>query len=79
MARNGKSDWMQYWQQFTSIADLENRSCNIDETLLEIEREIGFKLLSGDQMQIIYALEERIKELRKNKPAANGLQASLFD
>ena len=80
MARYYKNDWAAYWDRFTDLDELQSKSFNLDETLVEIEKESGCKLLSGDQMQIIMALEERIREVSKRSGRnAMSPQCSLFD
>ncbi len=79
MGKSFKTDWAEYWEQFSDLDLLQYKSFNLDETLQEIEKEVGFKLLSGDQMQIIEALEERISELSKLSKKKSAYQVSLFD
>ncbi|MBN2355244.1 hypothetical protein JXO59_03985 [candidate division KSB1 bacterium] len=80
MAKIYKSDWVAYWAEFNDLDLLQYKSSNLDETLQEIEQQAGFKLLSGDQMQVIVALEDRIRELSKTcKNKKQDLQVSLFD
>jgi hypothetical protein len=80
MAKSMRTDWVAYWEQFSDLDELQSKSFNLDETLVEIERVVGCKLLSGDQMQIIMALEERIREVSKRGGRSKmSAQYSLFD
>lgn len=80
MAKNLKSDWIVYWSRFKDLDLLQTKSFNLDETLLDIEKEVGFKLLSGDQMLLIIALEDRIRELSKvSHDKKVDVQVNLFD
>lgn len=80
MAKTIRSDWASYWDKFSDLDLLQAKSFHLDETLREIEQQVGFKLLSGDQMQIIVALEDRIRELHKRSDGKKSqLQVSLFD
>ncbi len=76
-------DWSTYWRRYNDLATLQKKSNDLDETLQGLETEFECKLLSGDHIQIITALEERIEELEKIKQdSANspyGVQASLFE
>jgi hypothetical protein len=74
-----RNDWVHYWARFDDLMLLQKKSTNIDETLLEIEGELDIKLLSGDQMQVLDALENRIKEMSKHRKPASSMQTSLFD
>ncbi|HOT97884.1 MAG TPA: hypothetical protein PLG50_00060 [bacterium] len=80
MTKSYRTNWAAYWDQYDDLDELESFSFNLDDTLLEIERNTGCKLLSGDQMQIIMALEERIREVSKRSGSSRpDLQFSLFD
>ena len=80
MAKSVRTDWAAYWGQFDDLDELQAKSFNLDDTLIEIEKYAGCKLLSGDQMQIIMALEERIREVSKRSgKGAVSAQYSLFD
>jgi hypothetical protein len=80
MAKSMRTDWVAYWDQYNDLDELQSKSFNLDETLVEIEKNVGCKLLSGDQMQIIMALEERIREVSKRSgKGAMSAQCSLFD
>ena len=80
MARGGMRDWNAYWDKFKSLAALQEKSNNIDETFKRIEAEFGCKLLSGDHIQIIAALEERIEDLENTQAKTQaGVQADLFE
>ena len=79
MTRLFRNDWSGYWARIDDPALLQKKSTNIDQTLREIEEELDIKLLSGDQMQVIEALEERLKEVSKRrKPVVSG-QIDLFE
>ncbi len=80
MSRSLRSDWVAYWARYSNLNELENKSFQLDDTLREIEAEVGCKLMSGDQMQIIMALEDRIRELAKTgQRSAASAQINLFD
>ena len=80
MKKNGLPDWDKYWANFTDRELLLYKSDNLDETLLLLEQEFDTKLLSGDHMQILDALDYRINELERMKSSQkNAMQASLFD
>ena len=74
-----RNNWADYWARFSDVGLLQGKSANIDSTLLEIEKELGIKLLSGDQLQVIDALEERLKSVKKRGKTSNALQTSLFE
>jgi hypothetical protein len=74
-----RNNWVDYWARFSDAALLQRKSANIDSTLLEIEKELDIKLLSGDQLQVIDALEERLKSVKKRGKTSNALQTSLFE
>jgi len=76
-----KHDWVAYWGRYDDYNELERKSFNMDDTLHDIESEFSIKLMSGDQMMIIDALEERLKELAKSgkRKSAPSMQISLFD
>jgi len=59
------TDWETYWSQFDDLNLLQSKSSNLDDTLVEIQQKLDRKLLSGDQLQIIVSLEERIEELER--------------
>ncbi len=72
-------EWNAYWEKYTDLAQLKKRYDNLDDTLHLLEKEFQCKLLSGDHVQIITTLEERIDELEKLYQAQGaGLQAELF-
>ncbi len=79
MSRLFRNDWPGYWARFDDPALLQHKSMNIDQTLREIEEELDIKLLSGDQIQVIEALEERLKEMSKRRKPVDSGQISLFD
>lgn len=71
--------WSAYWAQYTDLAQLKKRYDNLDDTLHLLEKEFQCKLLSGDHVQIITGLEDRIDELEQIYQAQGaGLQAELF-
>ncbi|HPG39031.1 MAG TPA: hypothetical protein PLP19_09250 [bacterium] len=72
-------DWQKYWAKIIDIQHLQNKSRQIDETLKAIEKEFNCKLMSGDQLMIIEALEERIEQLKNDKNIKPGLQGELFE
>ncbi len=72
-------DWQKYWAKIKDIQQLQYKSRQIDETLKAIEQEFNCKLVSGDQLLIIEALEERIGELKQELSARSGMQGDLFD
>jgi len=47
--------------------------------LKAIEKEYNCKLMSGDQLMIIEALEERIEQLKNDMIIKPGLQGDLFE
>jgi hypothetical protein len=59
------TNWQAYWQKYENPDILNQKSDNMDDTLREIESKLERKLLSGDHIQIISALEERIEELEQ--------------
>ncbi len=80
MSRQALPNWDKYWARFHDRDELLNIADNIDDQLVRIEKEYGVKLLSGDHMMLIDALEERIDDLEKLATAKESpLQASLFD
>lgn len=79
MSKLFRNDWAGYWAKFDDAALLQHKAMNIDETLRAIESELDIKLLSGDQMQVIDALEERIRTMGKRRKPVSSLQTSLFD
>ena len=80
MSKKGLPDWMIYWEKSSDLKKLREKSNNLDETLRGIESEFGCKLLSGDHMQIISALEDRIDDLESSQSGKeSGVQADLFE
>ena len=80
MAKNILPDWNDYWSKISSLNMLVEKSNDLDDTLRNIEKEFDCKLLSGDHIQIITALEERIEELTNSRSLTKeGVQADLFD
>lgn len=65
MSKTKMTDWETYWSQFDDLNLLQSKSSNLDDTLVEIQQKLDRKLLSGDQLQIIVSLEERIEELER--------------
>ncbi len=65
MSKTKMTDWETYWSQFDDLNLLQSKSSNLDDTLVEIQQKFDRKLLSGDQLQIIGTLEERIEELER--------------
>ena len=55
--------WNKYWEKYDDLEELDQMSSDIDSTLQGIEMGLNRKLLSGDHLLIISALEERIEEL----------------
>jgi len=73
-------DWTTYWGRYSDLALLQKKSVELDDTLKGIEEEFQCKLLSGDHIQIITALEERIDELEEAQAKSPyGVQANLFE
>lgn len=66
MKRLTYNDWSAYWSKISDLEELRKKSDNIDETLVSLEKEQGNKLLAGDHMLIIAALEERIDWLEEH-------------
>jgi hypothetical protein len=80
MVKSSLPDWGKYWENFKDLDLLKLKSSNLDETLTMIEKEFGTKLMSGDQMQIVTSLEERIDELERVQRAEKHVfQADLFE
>jgi hypothetical protein len=80
MAKQALPNWDRYWAKFHDRDELLDIADNIDDQLLHIEKEYGVKLLSGDHILILEALDERIDDLEKLAVAKESpLQASLFD
>lgn len=80
MAKNHLPNWEKYWENFSDLEVLREKANNLDETLRLLEKEFAVKLMSGDHMQIIAALEERIDELeRRQRAAQRVVQTDLFD
>jgi len=80
MNRQALPNWEKYWSKYHNREELLDLAENIDNTLLHIEKEFGVKLLSGDHMMLLDALDERIDDLEKLSAAKESpLQTSLFD
>ena len=72
------TDWKAYLAKYKT-AELVKMSMDIDNTLASIEQEKGIKLLSGDHLQIIAALDERLEELEATASTnQNSAQGELF-
>ena len=80
MVKSILPDWEKYWENFKDLNLLRHKSNNLDETLMMIEKEFATKLMSGDHMQIVASLEERIEELeRVQRAEKHVIQADLFE
>ena len=80
MSHSKLPDWQKYWSKINDINVLQLKSSEIDETLRNIEKEFDCKLMSGDHLLIIEALENRIEELKNQLTIQkSGIQADLFD
>ncbi|MBN1464368.1 hypothetical protein JXA02_01310 [candidate division KSB1 bacterium] len=78
MSKGALPDWEKYWANFNDLGLLKSKSANLDETLQLIEKEFATKLLSGDHMQILDALEDRLAELERMEKA-QAVQSDLFE
>ena len=79
MSRDALPDWEKYWANFKDLGLLRSKIANLDETLLSIEKEFDAKLLSGDHMLLLDALEDRIDELERVERADKSVvQQELF-
>ncbi|MBN1541819.1 hypothetical protein JW992_06705 [candidate division KSB1 bacterium] len=79
MTQNKLPEWSVYWSRYNDADLLQKMSSDMDDTLRRIEAEFNCKLLSGDHLMIIDALEERIEELenaRRTNPV--DVQGELF-
>lgn len=80
MVKSILPDWEKYWENFHDLSLLRAKANNLDETLNLLEKEFAVKLMSGDHMQIIAALEERIEQLeRVQRAEKHVVQADLFE
>lgn len=80
MVKSILPDWEKYWENFKDVDLLRFKSGNLDETLTMIEKEFATKLMSGDHMQIVASLEDRIEELeRVQRAEKHAVQADLFE
>ena len=80
MVKRSLPDWEKYWANFDDLELLRFKSANLDDTLQMIEKEFAAKLLSGDHMQLLDALDVRIEELeRLEKAQKSAVQADLFE
>ena len=73
-------NWERYWAKYNNPDELEEKLNQLDDTLKSIELEFDCKLLSGDQMELVDALEERLELLQRlDNSRESDLQISLFD
>ena len=80
MVKSSLPDWGKYWSNFNDVQLLKHKAANLDETLQLIEKEFDTKLLSGDHMLLLDALDDRIDELeRLNKAQKAAVQTNLFE
>jgi len=80
MSHSKLPNWQKYWSKISDINELQLKSSDIDETLRNIEKEFDCKLMSGDHLLIIEALENRIEEIKSQLTIQkSGIQADLFD
>ena len=80
MQKNSLPDWEKYWANFKDLRVLRSKSANLDETLQLIEKEFATKLLSGDHLLLLDALDNRIEEMERLEKAQKGaVQAELFE
>ncbi len=80
MSKRTLPDWDKYWANFKDLSLLKQKSAELDETLKLIEKEFDTKLVSGDHMQIVESLEERIEELERMEQAQKtAVQTDLFE
>lgn len=80
MSKRTLPDWDKYWANFNDLDVLRQKSTDLDETLQLIEKEFDTKLMSGDHMQIVASLEDRIDELERTEQAKkSAVQTNLFD
>ncbi|MBD3384244.1 hypothetical protein GF407_04880 [candidate division KSB1 bacterium] len=78
MARKNLSEWQAYWSRYSNIQELKKMAANFDDTLDHLENEMGERLLSGDHILIIEALENRIVDLENSQPVDTEAQGELF-
>ncbi len=78
MARKNLTDWQQYWSKYSNVHELKKMAANFDDTLDHLEKELGERLLSGDHILIIEALENRIETLENRQPVDAENQGELF-
>jgi len=76
-------NWENYWSNYKNVNELKELSEDMDSLLLDLEKEMGVKLLARDHFQIIDALENRIdtlEDLTQQKADAekNSHQGELF-
>ncbi|MBN1481779.1 hypothetical protein EH223_05500 [candidate division KSB1 bacterium] len=80
MYKHTLPDWEKYWANFDDKNLLLQKADNLDETLQLIEKEFDKKLLSGDHMMILDALDDRIDELNRIETAKRTVvQTNLFE
>ena len=80
MAKKKLPDWDKYWTNFKDLNVLKYKAANLDETLQLIEKEFAVKLLSGDHLMLLSAMEDRIEHLENQEKTLKGVvQTNLFD
>lgn len=80
MYKNTLPDWEKYWANFQDRNLLLYKADNLDETLQLIEKEFNTKLLSGDHIMILDALDDRIDELERVETVQRKVvQTNLFE
>lgn len=80
MAKSSLPDWEKYWANFKDLDVLRAKAGNLDDTLQFIEKEFAIKLMSGDHLMLLSALEDRIEELEKEDKVLKGVvQTNLFE
>jgi predicted kinase len=78
VARKNLTEWQAYWSRYSNIQELKQMAANFDDTLDHLEKEMGERLLSGDHILIIEALENRIEDLENSQPVDTEAQGELF-
>jgi len=80
MAKSSLPDWEEYWANFKDLEVLRAKAADLDDTLQLIEKEFAAKLMSGDHLMLLSALEDRIEELEKEEKIVKGVvQTDLFE
>ena len=80
MAKKLLPDWEKYWANFKDLNVLYEKDANLDDTLQLIEKEFAVKLMSGDHLMLLSALENRIDQLVMEEKILKGVeQADLFE